>query len=147
MIVIVSLFDTAVRVLFTLQYYFFVCPSQFSKMPTRNPPTGTDGTEDGLSQHVKHKLQRVRFSTTTSKDRPKRHATKPDKRNVAPLLAEYASATTSKTAVSLRPISLRDNNTKRSTDPSDDDVNKKPCRAWKKSRREPRSWGLHLLTP
>jgi hypothetical protein len=53
MIVIVSLFDTAVRVLFTFQYYFFVCPIQFSKMPTRNPPTDTDGTEDGLSQHVK----------------------------------------------------------------------------------------------
>jgi hypothetical protein len=56
---------------------------------------------------------------------PKQNATKPDKHNVAPLLAEYASATTSKTAVYLPPISLRDNNTKHSTDPFDDGVNKK----------------------
>jgi hypothetical protein len=125
MMVIFWSFDIAVRVLFTLQYYFFVCPIQFSMVPTKNPPTDTDGTEDGLSQHVKKKLQRGRLSTTTSNDRPKRHATKPDKHNVAPLLAEYVSTTTSKTAVSLPPISLRDNNTKRSTDPSDDGVNKK----------------------
>jgi hypothetical protein len=128
MMVIVSSLDTAVRVIFTLQYYFvFVFPIQFAKMPTKHPPSGTDGIEDGLSQHVKKKLQRGRFSTTTSKDHPKRHATKPYKHNVAPLLSEYASATTSKTAVSLPPISIRDNNTKHSTDPFDDGVNKKPC--------------------
>jgi hypothetical protein len=78
-----------------------------------------------VSQHVKKKIQRGRLWTTTSKDRPKRHTTKPDKHNVAPLLAEYASATTSKTAVSMPPISLRDNNTNFSTDPFDDGVNKK----------------------
>jgi hypothetical protein len=76
-----------------------------------------------LTQPVKKKVQRL--STTTSKDRPKRHAAKPDNYNVAPLIAEYASAKTSKTAVSLPPISLRDNKTKRSTNPSQDGVNKK----------------------
>jgi hypothetical protein len=100
-------------------------------MPTKHPPTVTDGTEDGLTQPVKKKVQRVRLSTKTSIDRPKRHAAKPDKHNVAPLLAEYASAKTSKTAVSLPPIYLGDNKTKRSTDPSQDGVNKKLCRAWK----------------
>jgi hypothetical protein len=91
-------------------------------MPTKHPPSGTDITEDGLSQHVKKKIERGRLSTTTN-DRPKRNATKPDKHNVAPLLAEYASATISKTATSLPPISLRYNNTKHSTDPFDDGVN------------------------
>jgi hypothetical protein len=55
MMVIVLSFDTAVCVLFTLQYYFFVCPIQFTKMLAKNPPTDTDGTEDGLSHHVKRK--------------------------------------------------------------------------------------------
>jgi hypothetical protein len=62
---------------------------------------------------------------TTSNDYPKRNATKPDKHNVAPLLVEYASATISKTAASLPHISLRDNNTKHSTDPFDDGLNLK----------------------
>jgi hypothetical protein len=94
-------------------------------MPTKHPPSGTDGTEDGLSQRVNKKLERGRLLMTTSNDRPKRNATKPDKHNVAPLLVEYASVRVSKTAVSLPPISLRDNNTKHSTDPFDDGVNKK----------------------
>jgi hypothetical protein len=64
-------------------------------MPTKYPPPiGTNGTEDGLTQPVKKKVQRGILSTTTRKDRPKRHAAKPDKHNVAPLLAEYASAKT-----------------------------------------------------
>jgi hypothetical protein len=67
MMVIVSSLDTAVRVLFTLQY-FFVCPIQFANMSTKHPPTDTDGTEDGLSQHVKKKIQRGRLSTTMQKN-------------------------------------------------------------------------------
>jgi hypothetical protein len=94
-------------------------------MPTKHPPTGTGGTEDGLTQPVNKKVQRGILSTTTSIDCPKRHAAKPDKHNVAPLLAEYASAKTSKTTVSLPPISLGDNKTRRITDPSQDGVNKK----------------------
>jgi hypothetical protein len=92
-------------------------------MPTKHPPSGTDGTGDGLSQHVKKELERVRLSTTTSNDCPQQNATKPDKHNVAPLLVEYASATISKTSASLPPISLRENNTEHSTDPFDDGVN------------------------
>jgi hypothetical protein len=44
------------------------------------------------------------LSTTTTNDRPKRNVAKPDRQNVAPLLAEYASATLSKTAASLPPF-------------------------------------------
>jgi hypothetical protein len=92
-------------------------------MPTKHPPSGTDGTEYGLSQHVKKKIERGIFSTTTTNDRPKQNATKPEKHNVAPLLVEYASATISKTSASLPAVSLRNNNTKHSTDPFDDGVN------------------------
>jgi hypothetical protein len=67
-------------------------------MPTKHPPIVADDTEDGMSQYVKKKLERGILSTTTTKDRPKRNVTKPDRQNVAPLLAEYASATISKTA-------------------------------------------------
>jgi hypothetical protein len=123
MMQIVSSLDTAVQLLFTLQYYFFVCSIQFAQMPTKHPPSGTDGTEDGLSQHVKKKLERGRLSTTTSNNHHKLNATKPDNHNVAPLLDEYASETISKTAASLPPIYLRDNNTKHSTNPFNDGVN------------------------
>jgi hypothetical protein len=88
------------------------------------PPSGTDGTEDGLSQHVKKKNERGILLMTTTNYHPKRNATKPDKHNVAPLLAEYASATILKTAASLPLVSLRDNNTKHSNNPFDDVVNK-----------------------
>jgi hypothetical protein len=80
-------------------------------MPTKHPPSIADDTGDGLSQHVKKKVERGRLSTTTTNDRPKRKVTKPDRQNVAPLLAAYASATISKTAASLPPF--------------DDGVNKK----------------------
>jgi hypothetical protein len=40
---------------------------------------------------------------TTTNDLPKRQVTKPDKQNLSPLLAGYASATISKTAAFLRP--------------------------------------------
>jgi hypothetical protein len=88
---------------------------QFTKMPTKNPSTSTDSGEDGLTQPVKKKVQRGRLSITRSQDRPKRNASRPDKHNVAPLLAEYASAKTSKTAASLPPISLGANKTKSKT--------------------------------
>jgi hypothetical protein len=100
-------------------------------MPTKNPsnstddsenglthPTkkkvqrGTDDSEDGLTHPTKKKVQRGRLSITRSQDRTKWNASRPDKHNVAPLLAEYASAKTSKTAASLPPISLSDNKTK-----------------------------------
>jgi hypothetical protein len=73
-------------------------------MPTKHPPSVTNDTEDGLSQHVKKKVERGRLSTTTTNDRPKRNVTKIDRQNIAPLLAEYASATISKTAASLPPF-------------------------------------------
>jgi hypothetical protein len=47
--------------------------------------------------------ERGRLSTTTTNDRPKRQVTKPDKQNLSPLLAAYASATISKTAALLPP--------------------------------------------
>jgi hypothetical protein len=50
------------------------------------------------------KIERGRFSTTTTSDRPKRQVTKPDKQHLSPLLAGYASATMSKTAAFLPPI-------------------------------------------
>jgi hypothetical protein len=141
-LLIVSSLDTSVRVLFTLQYYLFIfCSIQFAQMPTKHPPSGTDSTEDGLSQHVKKKLERGRLSMTTSNDRPKRNATKPDKHNVAPLLAEYASVTISKTAASRPPISLRDNNNKHSTDPLDDGVNIKTLSSLKKIMEGPEALG------
>jgi hypothetical protein len=62
---------------------------------------------------VKKKIERGRLSTTTTNDRPKLNAIKPDKHNVAPLLAEYASATISKTAASLPPFDDRVNFKKR----------------------------------
>jgi hypothetical protein len=99
-------------------------------MPTKHPPSDTDGTEDGLSQHVKKKIERGRLSTTTTNDRPKRNATKPEKQNFATLLAEYASATISKIAASLPPF--------------DDGINLKKRRAWNQSWRDTRPWGLHL---
>jgi hypothetical protein len=70
-------------------------------MPTKCPPSVADETGDGLSQHVKKKVERGRLSTTTTNDRPKQNVTKPDRQNVAPLLVEYASPTISKTATSL----------------------------------------------
>jgi hypothetical protein len=94
-------------------------------MSTKHPPTGTDGTEDVLTQPIKKKVQRGRLSTTTSKNIPKRHAAKPDNHNDAPLLVDYASAKTSKTAVSMPPLYIGDNKTKRSTDPYQDGVNEK----------------------
>jgi hypothetical protein len=50
------------------------------------------------------KIERGRLSTTTINDRPKRQVTKPDKQNLSPLLAGYASATISKTAAFLPPF-------------------------------------------
>jgi hypothetical protein len=44
------------------------------------------------------------LSTTTTSDRQKRQVTKPDKQNLSPLLAGYASAKMSKTAAFLPPI-------------------------------------------
>jgi hypothetical protein len=97
---------------FDTNFYFFG-PIQFIKMPTKNHPSSTDGSEDGsIAQPVKKKLQRGRLATTKIQDRPKRNASRPDKHNVSPLLAEYASAKTSKTAASLPPIYLGDNKTK-----------------------------------
>jgi hypothetical protein len=96
---------------FNTNLYFF-SDIQSTKMPTKDPSTSTDVIEDGLTQPVKKKVQRRRLPITRSKDRPKRNASRPDKHNVAPLLADCAPAKTSKTAASLPPISLGDNKTK-----------------------------------
>jgi hypothetical protein len=82
-------------------------------MLTKHPPSVAGDTGDGLSQHVKKKVERGRLSTTTTNDRPKRNVTKPDRQNVAPLLAGYASATISKTAASLPPFDDGVNNKKK----------------------------------
>jgi hypothetical protein len=73
-------------------------------MTTKHPPSVADDTGDGVSQHVKKKVERGRLSTTTTNDRPKRNVTKSDRQNLSPLLAGYASATISKTAASLPPF-------------------------------------------
>jgi hypothetical protein len=73
-------------------------------MPTKHPPSVADDTGDGLSQHVKKKVERGRLWTTTTNDRQQRNVTKPDRQNLSPLLAGYASATISKTAASLPPF-------------------------------------------
>jgi hypothetical protein len=73
-------------------------------MPTKHPPSVAADTGDGLSRPVKKKVEKGRLSTTTTNDRPKQNVTKPDSQNVAPLLAEYASATISRTAASLPPF-------------------------------------------
>jgi hypothetical protein len=92
---------------------FIFGPIQLIKMPTKNHSSSTNGSkDDSTAQPVKKKLQRGRLSTTRSQDRPKHNASRPDKHNVAPLLVEYASAKTSKTAPSLPPISLGDSKTK-----------------------------------
>jgi hypothetical protein len=97
----------------------YVFPAiQFTKMPTKNPSNSADGSEDGLTQPAKKKVQRGRSLITRSQDLPKRNASRPDKHNVAPLLAEYALANISKTAASLTPISLGDNKTKCKTNQS-----------------------------
>jgi hypothetical protein len=102
---------------FNTNLYFF-SDIQFTKMPTKNPSTSTNISEDGLTQPVKKKVQKGRLSIRRSQDRPKRNASIPDKHNVAPFLAEHASAKTSKTAASLTSISLGDNNTKSKTNQS-----------------------------
>jgi hypothetical protein len=37
---------------------FFVCSIQFAKIPTKHPPSGTDGTEDGLFIMLRKNLKR-----------------------------------------------------------------------------------------
>jgi hypothetical protein len=88
---------------------------QSTKMPTKNPSTSTNVSKDGLTQPVKKKVQRGRFPIMRSQDRPKSNASRPIKHNFAPLLTDYASAKTLKTAASLPPISPCDNNTKSKT--------------------------------
>jgi hypothetical protein len=94
-------------------------------MPTKNPSTNTDVSEDGLTHPIKKKVQRGRLPTTRSQYRPKHNASKPDQHNVALLLDEYASGKTSKTAASLPPISLGDNKTKSKTKQSKYGENKR----------------------
>jgi hypothetical protein len=96
---------------FNNNIYFFSA-IQSTKMLTTNPSTNTDVTEDGLTQPVKKKVQRGRFPTARSQNRPKRNASRPDKHGAAPLLVDYASAKTSKTVASLPPISLGYNKNK-----------------------------------
>jgi hypothetical protein len=84
-------------------------------MPTKIPSTDTDGTEYSSPQPVKKKMPRGRLSTTRSHNRPKRNASMPDKHDAAPLLADYASSETSKTAAPLPPISLGYNKNKSKT--------------------------------
>jgi hypothetical protein len=99
-------------------------------MPTKNPSTSTDGSEDGSTQPVKRKLQRGKLSTTRSQERPKWNASRPDQHNVAPLLAEYASAKTSKTAASLQLVSLGGNKTKSNINQSQGGGKKGWCVMW-----------------
>jgi hypothetical protein len=87
-------------------------------MPTTNPSASTDVSEDSLTQPLKEKVQRGRLPTTRSQNRPTRNASRPDNHNVAPLLADYVSDNTSKTAASLPPIYLGDNKTKSKTNQS-----------------------------
>jgi hypothetical protein len=99
-------------------------------MPTKNPSNSTDGSEDGLTQLAKKKVQRGRLSSITrSQDRPKLNASRPDNHKVAPLLDEYASAKTSKTTASLPPICLGDNKTKCKTNQSQGGGEKRMARA------------------
>jgi hypothetical protein len=84
-------------------------------VPTKISATNTDDTEDASSQPGKKKMQRVIFPTTRRQNRLKRHALRPDKHDVSPLLADNASAKTSKSAASLQPISLGYNNNKSKT--------------------------------
>jgi hypothetical protein len=72
-------------------------------MPTKHPPSVADDSGDGVSQHVKKKVERGRLSTTTANDRPKRNVTKPDRQSFH-LSLGYASATISKTAACLPPF-------------------------------------------
>jgi hypothetical protein len=101
---------------------------QFTKMPTKNPYNSTDGSEDGLTQPAKKKVQRGRLSITRSQYRPKWNASRPDKHNAAPFLAKYASAKILKTAASLTPISLGDNKTKCKTNHSQGGGEKRTAR-------------------
>jgi hypothetical protein len=94
-------------------------------MPTKNPSTSTDASEDGMTQPAKKKVQRGRLTMVRSQDRPKCNSSRPDNHNVAPLLADYASAKISKTAASLQPISLGVNKTKRKTKQSQSGENKR----------------------
>jgi hypothetical protein len=97
---------------FDTNFYFFG-PIQFIKMPTKNHSSSTDGSEDGsTAQRVKIKYEVVKGKIIDNKKPNKKPGSRPDKHNVAPLLAEYASAKTSKTAASLPPISFGDNKTK-----------------------------------
>jgi hypothetical protein len=102
---------------FNTNLYFFSA-IQFTKIPTKNPSNSTNVSEDGLTQPVKKKVQMGRLSITRSQDRPKHNASRPNKHNAAPLLAEYASAKNLKTAASLPHISLGDNKTKSKTNQS-----------------------------
>jgi hypothetical protein len=99
---------------FNTNLYFFSA-IQSAKMSTTNPSMSTDVSEDGLTQPIKEKVQRGRLATMRSHNRPKQNASRPDKHNVARLLAHYASAKTSKTDASLPPNYLSDNKTKRKT--------------------------------
>jgi hypothetical protein len=72
-------------------------------MPTTHPPSVGNDSGDGVLQPVK-KIERGRLSTTATNDFTKRQVTKPDKQNISPLLAGYASATISKTAAFLPPL-------------------------------------------
>jgi hypothetical protein len=73
-------------------------------MPTKHPPSVANDSGDGVSHPVRNKTERVRLSMTTTNERPKRNVTKPDKQNLSPLIAGYASATISKTAAFLPPF-------------------------------------------
>jgi hypothetical protein len=73
-------------------------------MLTKHPASVADDSGDGVSQPVKKKVERGRLSMTTTNDLPKRNVTKPDRQNLSPLLAGYASATISKTAAFLPPF-------------------------------------------
>jgi hypothetical protein len=60
-------------------------------------------------------VQRGRLPTARSHNRPKWNASRTDKHEFTPLLDDYASAKTSKTAASLQPISLGYNKNKSKT--------------------------------
>jgi hypothetical protein len=99
---------------FNTNLYFF-SDIQSTKMPTTSPSTNTDATEDGLTKPVKKKVQMGRLPTTRSHNHPNWNASRPNKHDVEPLLADYASAKTSKTAASLLTNSLGCNKNKSKT--------------------------------
>jgi hypothetical protein len=100
---------------YSLLTIFFFCRSSLQDAE-QNPVNATEHTDHASSKPDNKKVQIGRVpTTTTSQDLPKWNASRPDKHDASPLLAGYASAKTSKTDVSIPPVS---NQNKYKTKPS-----------------------------